>query len=539
MRQPLACASTMAKCSKGVPKRRLSLLLASVGLALGAQPGLGGGAEPIDEVLSAISQSWEGLCQTVPVGGYLVGEEVDEDGTLSLAMARSLAAWGETDFFTVNFSTFQGETVPFDNDVFRSGGFVEIELSAASHPDISEEQFGTVCVRQGIFDNFLLRSITPVTLEDGRPGRVMVYDYDASWSEPMRQRYGDLSPDRTVAILVSFNPGTGWGQIEGYFPTERGSQLAPDLFAQSGLSHFELAAPHPHRIVVEGVGGHTNLVYRFPHGLPEEVGNCADRPLDEIGQCLETVASSGAILGRLSVCERDDIGCMRNLLLAPSFTTLPDQCMSQANAEQCSATLVTLRLEEEALVEPVVSWNSGLIRSRSEDGSVAVHLRGTGTRYDNSVDGALDDTNRPWVNLICRHDEIAASLSFPAMPSYWQNIGSVPLTVVQHDGEIGSGQYRLAVDSDGYALTVKQSDTDAFLRDLFGYLVETTGMQNGVEAPVSYYDMSFVLGHDQTIESGLTLIYPVTRSDGETAHLWEGMSPACVQQMRDVLGESS
>lgn len=500
------------------------------------------GAEPVEQVAALLEHNGAGLCVNVPLGTFAFGEEVAGHPALSVATARAIGEWGRTDFFDVAFTTADGAPAPFALPGGDDKGLVTVVLARPGHPDIGAEKDGRVCVRQGAFTNFLPRSITPVTLDDGRPGRVMVFDYDASWSEPMLQRHDDLTSERSIATLLSFNPGKGWGNLEDEFPAGRGGPFPPDMFARKGLAHVDLGAPHPQRIEIDGRGGvevgHA-LLYRYPETLPDEVRRCAVQDAPGIAACLRNAAEGGAILGRLSLCEREDIGCMRDLLFAPPFATEPAACLAGYSADSdrasCAAFILSHGFGEDTAVEaPAGWWSLGFVRTRGPAGETEVHVRADATR--SGAAGEPDETDRPWLGLACRDGALAPSLFWPGRPARWQ--GREGMTVaIAGKGEEEPSRHALEPDADGRVLIVAAADAAAFLRALLADRRDHKGEENGVEVSLTYHTFTLTVGDDAPLASEFTFRHPLTTREGETARLWDGMDLACGMTLRAAMGD--
>lgn len=496
-------------------------------------------AEPVSETSAALYNAWETICSPVPIGSFPVAESPDREGVVPLSAARTTSAWGETDFFDIKFRTDKGDLPGFDEAALRDGGFIDIRLTKPDHPDITQPQDGWACVKQGSFSEFRPRSITPVTLDDERPGRVIVYDYTARWSEPMLQRYGDLTPDRSVAALVSYNPGQGWGDLEADVTIERGKAFAPDMFASKGLWKIDLSQPHPDRIEFvddPARAWHLDPLYRFPEYLPAEVVLCAVKPAREVGNCLKAEADKGAILGHMTLCEREDIACMRDLLFAEPFTTLPAQCVqpepgSPGDIYRCAAFAASHGLDSDTRVELVSRSRRTLVRTRDKSGAVAIHIPGSSTLYADDEPQNRDDTNRPWLTLSCAHDALSAALSYPAMPPQWQGGETISLTVPVPFSSEEPGSYTAEADETGRILTVAATDTAAFVRDVFAYRADGAGKTNGVESSYSYYSFDIMQAGKEPFTSGFHLNNP-----DDVVQLWEGMTPACSEQLRSLIG---
>lgn len=521
-------SSARAFVLSGIVSAGLSFLTPHAALA---------GAEPVEQVAALLDYNWADLCTDMPVGALAFGEEVEGYPVISAAAARWLAEWDKTDFFDVAFTAVDGTPAPFTMPGDNDKGLVTVIVARPDHPAIGEERDGRVCVDEGEYVDFVPRSITPVMLDDDRPGRVMVLDYTARWSEPAVQRF-QLGSERAVAVLLSFNPGKGWGNLEGEFTTGRGEPFPPDMFVGKGLSHIDLAAPHPHRIEIDGRGGPDQghrLRYRFPEGLPDEVRRCATYDAPGIGACLKNVAEGGTILGRLSLCERDDVACMRDLLFAPPFRTVSDRCLADDRFEACAVATAALRLDEDAIVDRPYTF----LRSRSAGGEIAVHLAGGATAYsaEGNEDGLMDrdETNRPWLSLACRNGVLAASLTWTGMPPQWKGRENVA-TSVRIPGK-DTATYALRPDEDGRVLSVAAGDTQSFLRDVFAGRADNTTDVNGVEKPVTYYAFDLMAEDDIPLVGDFSFISRSASREGEAIPLWDGMDAACGLVLRAVMGD--
>lgn len=511
--------------------------LVSAGLSFLTPHAALAGAEPVEQVAALLEHNWTGLCNTIPVGAFAFGEEVEGHAAVPVATARTLGEWGETDFFDVTFTTVDGAPAPFAMPGDGDSGLVTVGVAQPGHPAIGEEKDGRVCVSQGEFTDFVPRAITPVMLDDGRPGRVMVLDYTARWSEPAAQRYG-LAPERAVAVLLSFNPGKGWGNLEGEFPAGRGEPFPPDMFAGKGLAHVDLAAHHPDRIEIDGRGGperNRRLLYRFPEGLPHEVRRCAAYDAPGIGACLKVAAEGGSILGRLSLCERDDIACMRDLLFAPPFRAIPESCLAEYPLfDICPVVTAALGLGDDTVLERPYT----VLRSRS-GGGIAVHLRASSTAYSEArnADGYRDEdeTNRPWLSLTCRDGAIHASLTWTGMPAQWKGRDGVA-TRVEVPGKEAAA-YTFRPDADGRVLSVAAGDTQSFLRGVFAGRTDNRNEVDGVEKPITYYHFDLTAEGDTPLVGGFSFISRSASREGEAIPLWDGMDPACGLVLRAAMGE--
>lgn len=358
----------------------------------------------------------------------------------------------------------------------------------------------------------------------------------------MLQRYDDMTPERSVAALLSFNPGKGWGSLEGEFPAERGKPFPPAMFARKGLAHVDLAAPHPQRIEIDGRGGAElgyGLLYRYPETLPDEVRRCAVQDAPAVAACLKNAAEGGAILGRLSLCEREDIACMRDLLFAPPFRTEPAACLTPDSAGRVSRPDCIFRLAY-GLGEDTILDNPGdFLRSRSDGGEIAVHLAASSTAYseERNQDGLLDrdETNRPWLSLACRDGAIGASLTWTGMPAPWKTHESVATRV--HVSGKDTSTYTLRPDADGRVLSVAADDTRSFLRDVFAGRTENTGEVNGVEKPITYHSFDLTAQGDTPLVSDFSFTSRSAAGQGEPIPLWDGMDAACGLTLRAALGD--
>src|SRR5690606_13563387 len=126
-------------------------------------------------------------------------------------------------------------------------------LLAVNDPLIQVEQDGkSICLIQGTFEDLHPTSIVPVSLDDGRPGRIYLFTYKASWSPFISRRYS-LDASRIAAVLVSFNPGKGWDRIEADRTENQGQKFSPDIFSRVGLSRFDFDVIHPDTIEVVDV----------------------------------------------------------------------------------------------------------------------------------------------------------------------------------------------------------------------------------------------------------------------------------------------
>ena len=496
------------------------------------------GAEPVEQVAALLEYNWADLCTDMPVGTLAFGEEVEGYPAIPAAAARWLAEWDKTDFFDVAFTAVDGTPAPFAMPGDNDKGLVTVIVARPDHPAIGEERDGRVCVNEGEFTDFVPRAITPVMLDDGRPGRVMVLDYSARWSEPAAQRYG-LAPERVVAVLLSFNPGKGWGNLEGEFPAGRGEPFPPAMFAGKGLAHVDLAAPHPDRIEIDGRGGpehNRRLLYRFPEGLPDEVRRCAAYDAPGIGTCLKVAAEGGVILGRLSLCERDDVACMRDLLFAPPFRTIPESCLAEYPLfDICPVVTAALGLGEDTTLERPYT----VLRSRSDGGEIAVHLRASSTAYseERNADGLRDEdeTNRPWLNLACRDGAIDASLAWTGMPAQWQGREGVATRVDVSGKDMAT--YTLRPGADGRVLSVAAGDIQSFLREMFAGRTDNTAEVDGVGKPITYYHFDLTAQGDTPLVGGFSFISRSASREGEAMPLWDGMDAACGLALRAAMGE--
>src|SRR5690606_9937495 len=96
--------------------------------------------------------------------------------------------------------------------------------------------------------------------------------------------------------------------IESLQTQEAGGSFAPDSFSDDGLALFD--ADHPDKIEILSVPSSypsdPALTVRYGSELPTDVVACREVNPWEVPGCLDAVARSGAILGVLSLCARDD-----------------------------------------------------------------------------------------------------------------------------------------------------------------------------------------------------------------------------------------
>src|SRR5690606_1029671 len=116
----------------------------------------------------------------------------------------------------------------------------------------------------------------------------------------------------------SFDPGVGWNPIESLSTAEVGLLCPTDRFSSDGVARFDME--HEDRIEIVDVPKDYLAALpptaRYATSFPAAVLACREEEPWDQPDCLGEVAQSGSILGALSLCARDDTGCLIDLLHA-------------------------------------------------------------------------------------------------------------------------------------------------------------------------------------------------------------------------------
>lgn len=434
-------------------------------------------AEPLDVVTTQLHETWASSCITLPLGSHEFTSEAasdrGEEEVLSFDQAMNLKAWGATDALTVTFSNRDGELTP---NPIRDGGTLLVELAVTNDPLIKIAEDGSsACLRQGTFETIHPTSIVPVVLDDGRPGRIYFFTYKANWSPAVAQRYG-MDSSRIAAALVSFKPGVGWDRVETFRTEDKGQQFSPDIFKGDGLSHFDFEATHPDTIEFHGVpvnypASAQPLTARYKTPVPANVAACRERDHWEMPACLENLAQGGAILGALSICRRDDVRCLVDLLYAFAPGEIADQCLdlqdgSPSSFSRCQA-FAALHGPQAKLAEAMPNWRTTkLVRSQGSEREKVFFLRAHSVEYGSIEEFEISQRERtsgtPYVTISCNAGLLGASALFTAHPSLWRPGEHVAANMQGRWDE--DNDFTLVADEDGTTLAVEGSEVERFVR---------------------------------------------------------------------------
>jgi hypothetical protein len=390
-------------------------------------------AEVLEEVVLELREDWASSCVTIPLGSHqyaAVASEVSgaEHVALSFDRAVDLAAWGKTDAVTVAFTDHLGNPTA---EPSVEGGTLLVELVATDDPliEIATDTSSACFALQGSFADIRPTSVIPVMLDDGRPGRVYFFDYTANWSPTVAQRY-EMGAERIAAVLVSFEPGIGWNRIEALSTEEAGLAFPPDNFSSDGLARFDIE--HEDRIEIVEVPEHylagSPLTVRYKTAFPAAVLACREEEPWEQPDCLGAVAQSGAILGALSPCARDDTGCLTDLLHAEAPDTIADWCLPQrgddgSSLPRCQAfAALTGTQDQPATALP--HWRSPRLIQRDEaGGAAAFFIRAHSLEYGPLAEFEISARERsdgtPYLKISCDAGQLGAAMLYTAHSPLW------------------------------------------------------------------------------------------------------------------------
>ena len=434
-------------------------------------------AEPLDIVRTQLSDAWASSCVHLPLGvrqfSSKASNGLTQQEVLSFNQAKNLEAWGATDAVKVTFSDQAGQAVP---DVPLEGGSLLVELTAANDALVEIASDGkSVCLHQGTFHAIHPALIVPVTLDDGRPGRLYFFTYEADWSPALAQRYS-MNSKRVAAALVSFNPGVGWNRLEAFRTEDEGRQFASDVFGDEGLSYFDFEGGHPDTIhILDVPAGYPasaqRLTVRYETPLPANAAACREREHWEVPACLGELAQGGAILGALSICSRDDVRCLVDLLYAPAPAEIADQCLdmedgSPSSFSRCQAFAALHGLQAKP-AEAMPNWRiTKLVRSQGGEREKAFFLRAHSVEYGPIDEFEISERERtsgtPYINISCNAGFLGASALFTAHPPFWRPGEHVAADIRGRWKE--GNDFTLTAGEDGTTLAVEGGEVERFVR---------------------------------------------------------------------------
>ncbi|WIY52423.1 hypothetical protein O9Z70_13285 [Devosia sp. YIM 151766] len=442
---------------------------------MASAPALALEAEILEEVALQLRESWASSCVTIPLGNHQYAAEAPaasgaEQAGLSFDRAVDLGGWDKIDAVTVTFSDYLGNPTP---EPSVDGGAVLVELVAADDPliEVAPDTRSACFALQGSFADIRPTSIIPVTLDDGRPGRVYFFDYTANWSPAVAQRY-QMGSERVAAVLVSFDPGTGWNRIESLSTEEAGLSFPPDSFSSDGLARFDIE--HEDRIeiveVPENYQADLPLAVRYGTVFPADVAACRGGEPWEQPDCLGAVAQSGAILGALSRCARDDTGCLTDLFHAEAPDTIADWCLPQQGDDgsklpRCQAfAALTGTQDQPAAALP--HWRSPRLIRRDEPGGAAFFIRAHSLEYGPLAEFEISERERsdgtPYLKITCGAGQLGAAMLYAAHSPLWAAGEPVSANVKGRWDEEHDTAFVLVADRDGSTLAFDDGDIARF-----------------------------------------------------------------------------
>jgi hypothetical protein len=435
-------------------------------------------AEVLEEVVIQLREDWISSCVTIPLGSHqyaAVASEVSgaEQIALSFDRAVDLAAWGKTDAVTVAFTDHLGNPTA---EPSVEGGTLLVELVAADDPliEIATDTSSACFALQGSFADIRPTSIIPVTLDDGRPGRVYFFDYTANWSPAVAQRY-QMGSERIAAALVSFDPGVGWNRIESLSTAEVGLLFPSDSFSSDGLARFDME--HEDRIEIVDVPkdylAGLPLTARYETAFPAAVLACREEEPWDQPDCLGEVAQSGSILGALSLCARDDTGCLIDLLHAEAPDTIADWCLPQqgddgSSLPRCQAfAALTGTQDQPATALP--HWRSPRLIRRDEAGGAAFFIRAHSLEYGPLAEFEISERERsdgtPYLKITCDAGQLGAAMLYAVHSPLWAAGEPVSANVKGRWDEEHDTAFVLVADRDGSTLAFDDGDIARFFRN--------------------------------------------------------------------------